>query len=64
MTCSLCGHRFEKEEAYCHSACPLNNTCGLMCCPRCRYPYVGESSTLRFLKRLVRGVHRTVGGKP
>ncbi|MBI1953213.1 MAG: hypothetical protein HYS41_03730 [Candidatus Omnitrophica bacterium] len=52
LTCPLCGYSFERldQETVCRR-CPLALRCNLLCCPRCRYEWAGESSLVNWFKR-------------
>ncbi len=52
MTCPLCGLNFEVTANTKCSGCVLNKNCERICCPRCGYEMVAESSLVSFAKRL------------
>lgn len=54
MICPLCQHEFQLEEMPCNTGCPMNRICKVLCCPRCRYEFVEESTIVNFVKRLFR----------
>lgn len=55
MKCALCGYEFDPQETDCHSGCPLNDRCSLICCPNCGYQTVdrSKSKTVGLISRLL-----------
>lgn len=51
--CPLCGLHFAEGAVHC-GGCPLNASCGTICCPRCGYEYVDRSATVDLFHR---GLH-------
>ena len=56
ITCSMCGHSFIPAARGACQACPMNNGCSLVCCPKCGYENVDvqQSSLARLAGRLLR----------
>ena len=52
MTCPLCGLEFEINANTRCAGCFLKKNCEKICCPRCGYETVGESSIVVFAKKL------------
>lgn len=57
MRCQLCSYEFDENQLSCHSSCPLNDYCAIVCCPNCGYQAVDEAKSqlvgtmLRLFKR-------------
>ncbi|MFQ6617055.1 MAG: hypothetical protein ACE5QV_00080 [Fidelibacterota bacterium] len=51
MKCPLCGYEFDERSKGCHSGCPMNRDCNLICCPNCGYSFIGGSKILNFFKK-------------
>jgi len=43
--CPLCGYHFDPGALACHSHCPMNQSCGLICCPNCGYQIPDEEKS-------------------
>ncbi|MBI5967079.1 MAG: hypothetical protein HY882_04370 [Deltaproteobacteria bacterium] len=53
LRCPLCGNIFAKDTLGCPKGCLWKKkTCGLICCPRCRYQFVEESKVIRLGKKI------------
>jgi hypothetical protein len=52
MTCPLCGLEFEINANTRCTGCLLKKGCEKICCPRCGYETVVESSLVGFAKKL------------
>src|SRR5215211_7375012 len=50
MQCPLCSYEFDEREMQCHSACALNQSCAVICCPNCGYQMVDMSKSRMTLK--------------
>ncbi len=57
MECPLCGYEFDENSMQCHTSCPMNAGCSMMCCPQCGYQMVDETKTRAagWLRRLLSG---------
>ncbi len=57
VQCGLCGFEFDPSAMQCHSACPMNATCAVLCCQQCGYQMVDESraTAASWLRRLFSG---------
>jgi len=53
ITCPLCGFKFDEDDATRCGGCILKSKCETVCCPRCGYETVLESSLTWFAKRLI-----------
>jgi len=51
INCPLCGYSYTFDKAHC-SACPLNKSCNVVCCPHCSYQVVDDSKIREFFRRL------------
>ena len=52
ITCPMCGLSFDPEQNSRCGGCMLNKNCETVCCPRCGYETVFESSLTRLAKRV------------
>lgn len=52
ITCSLCGFKFDPADNTHCAGCVLKSKCETVCCPRCGYETVIESSLTRFAKKI------------
>ena len=52
MMCPLCGGEYTHAEMACHSGCPFNQGCNILCCPHCGYEYVEKSYIVDTFKKL------------
>jgi Fe2+ transport system protein FeoA len=43
--CQLCAYEFDETQLRCHSSCPFNEHCAIICCPNCGYQVVNESKS-------------------
>ena len=66
MRCALCGFEFDASVMQCHSACPMNESCTVVCCPQCGYQMVDESKSVSagWLRRLFRQRAQTPARTP
>ena len=53
VTCALCGCEFDPENSVRCGGCILKSKCETVCCPRCGYETVFESSLTRLAKKLI-----------
>jgi Fe2+ transport system protein FeoA len=55
MRCPLCSYEFEATTMACHSSCPFNESCGVICCPNCGYqiPDERKSHLAQILRRFI-----------
>lgn len=37
MRCSFCGYEFDPKDQTCRPACPMHQSCHMVCCPNCGY---------------------------
>ena len=54
MRCPLCGYEFDESDKQCHTACAMNTSCTMVCCPQCGYQMVDERKSVAagWLRRL------------
>jgi hypothetical protein len=52
MICPMCGLDFDPDDNTRCGGCFLKKKCETICCPRCGYETVVESSLIRIAKRL------------
>jgi len=65
MTCPMCGHQFEPQQAQqACEACPLSSGCQIICCPNCGYRMPAEPPTLDTLRRWWRSLSGGRGAAP
>jgi ferrous iron transport protein A len=50
MQCPLCSYEFDERAMQCHSACALNQSCAVICCPNCGYQMVDVSKSRMTMK--------------
>ena len=57
VSCAMCGHRFDPQEASICASCPLGKGCSLVCCPSCGYsaPDPARSTLVRLAARAAAG---------
>jgi len=53
IDCPLFGYTFDPENSTRCGGCVLKTKCESVCCPRCGYETVYESSLTRFAKKLI-----------
>ena len=51
LKCSLCGHRFNRDEVKC-PPCPMASKCNAFCCPNCGAQVLVDSKFIGWLKRV------------
>ena len=52
MNCPLCGAEYTYAEMACHSGCPFNKGCNILCCPHCGYEYIEESYIVNLFRKI------------
>lgn len=45
MRCQLCAYEFDETQLRCHTSCPFNEHCAIICCPNCGYQTVNDSKS-------------------
>src|ERR1041385_8392172 len=45
MRCQLCAYEFDETQLRCHTSCPFNEHCAIICCPNCGYQVVDYSKS-------------------
>lgn len=66
MRCQLCGFEFDETRLQCHTSCPFNDHCAVVCCPRCGYQTIDEakSGVVDLLRRALGRVRQQRRSQP
>lgn len=62
MRCQLCAYEFDETQLRCHTSCPFNEHCAVICCPNCGYQVVDDSKS-RLAEMVRRLLQSRVGAK-